>query len=371
MRARLKSCAVLAAALLAIPLYYMAPASAATQLCGATDTASVSGGQYIAQNNIWGADTPQCITVDGTSFTVDSAGHNNATNGAPAAYPSFYKGCHWGQCTTNSGLPVRVGDMPSVTSDWSTTQPSSGAYNVSYDLWYDSHPSTTTDPDGAEVMIWLNHRGGVQPAGSKVASGVQISGATWDVWYSQMNWNYIAFVRTSGTTSVSGLDLAAFTRDAVSRGYIQNAWYLIGVEAGFELWQGGAGLATNSFGVRVGGGTTTPPTTEPPTTPPPSSGDGCSATLRTDNSWNGGFTATVTVTNDGDAPLSGWSADWTFSGNQRITNGWNATVTQSGSSVHAVNAGYNGAVPAHGSTSFGFQGTGSAPGSPAITCAAR
>ncbi|TMR28375.1 cellulose binding domain-containing protein, partial [Actinomadura geliboluensis] len=107
-----------------------------------------------------------------------------------------------------------------------------------------------------------------------------------------------------------------------------------------------------------------------PTTPPPSS-DGCSATLRTDNAWNSGFTATVTVTNDGDAPLSGWSADWAFSGDQRVVNGWNATVTQSGSSVHAVNAGYNGAVPAHGSTSFGFQGTGSAPGAPAITCTAR
>jgi len=360
MRARLKSCAVLAAALLAIPLHSVPPASAATRLCGATDTTPVSGGEYIAQNNIWGADTPQCITVDGTSFTVDSAGHSNATNGAPAAYPSFFKGCHWGQCTANSGLPARVGDMPSVTSSWSTTQPSSGSYNVSYDLWYDSHPSTTTDPDGAEVMIWLDHRGGVQPAGSRVATGVQISGATWDVWYSRMNWNYIAFVRTSGTTSVSGLDLAAFTRDAVARGYIQNAWYLIGVEAGFELWQGGAGLATDAFGVTVGGGTTTPP---------PS--DGCSAVLRTDNSWNGGFTATVTVTNDGDAPLSGWSADWTFGGDQRVTGGWNATVTQSGPSVHAVNASYNGAVAAHGSTSFGFQGTGSAPGTPAITCAAR
>ncbi len=137
------------------------PASAATQLCGATDTASVSGGQYIAQNNIWGADTPQCITVDGTSFTVDSAGHNNATNGAQTAYPSFYKGCHWGQCTTNSGLPVRVGDMPSVTSDWSTTQPSS-ARTTCRTTSGTTPPGTTTDPDGAEVMIWLNHRGGVQ-----------------------------------------------------------------------------------------------------------------------------------------------------------------------------------------------------------------
>ncbi|MFB4309092.1 cellulose binding domain-containing protein [Actinomadura sp. GTD37] len=128
--------------------------------------------------------------------------------------------------------------------------------------------------------------------------------------------------------------------------------------------QGGAGLATDAFGVQVGG------TTTPPTDPPPSEG-GCTAALRTDNAWNGGFTATVTVTNYGDAPLSGWSADWTFSGGQRVSNGWNAAVTQTGPSVHAVDAGYNGAVAAHGSTSFGFQGTGSAPGAPDIASGAR
>jgi cellulose 1,4-beta-cellobiosidase len=59
---------------------------------------------------------------------------------------------------------------------------------------------------------------------------------------------------TTGTTSVSHLDLRALVADAVSRGYIGNSWYLIGVEAGFELWRGGAGLATDSFSVYVAGG---------------------------------------------------------------------------------------------------------------------
>ena len=40
------------------------------------------------------------------------------------------------------------------------------------------------------------------------------------------------------------LDLRALVSDAVNRGYIQNSWYLIGVEAGFELWRGGTGLAS-------------------------------------------------------------------------------------------------------------------------------
>jgi len=59
---------------------------------------------------------------------------------------------------------------------------------------------------------------------------------------------------TTGTTSVRHLDLQALAADAVSRGYIASSWYLISVEAGFELWHGGAGLATNSFSVNVAGG---------------------------------------------------------------------------------------------------------------------
>jgi cellulose 1,4-beta-cellobiosidase len=58
---------------------------------------------------------------------------------------------------------------------------------------------------------------------------------------------------TTPGSSVSGLDIGTLTQDAVSRGYTQTSWFLIDVEAGFELWQGGAGLATNSFSVSVSG----------------------------------------------------------------------------------------------------------------------
>jgi hypothetical protein len=43
------------------------------------------------------------------------------------------------------------------------------------------------------------------------------------------------------------MDIKAFTRDAVRRGAITPSWYLIGVEAGFEIWQGGRGLTTHAF----------------------------------------------------------------------------------------------------------------------------
>jgi glycosyl hydrolase family 12 len=94
----------------------------------------------------------------------------------------------------------------------------------------------------------------VRPAGSLVASSISIGNHDYDVWLRQGSWNTITYAMTTGTTSVSRLDLQELLADAVSRGYISNSWYLISVEAGFELWRGGAGLATNSFSVNVAGG---------------------------------------------------------------------------------------------------------------------
>ena len=44
-----------------------------------------------------------------------------------------------------------------------------------------------------------------------------------------------------------------FTQDAVGRGAIEPSFYLIDIEAGFEIWQGGQGLVSTGFKVRVGG----------------------------------------------------------------------------------------------------------------------
>ena len=94
----------------------------------------------------------------------------------------------------------------------------------------------------------------MRPAGSLVASNVSIGSHDYDVWLRQEGWNTITYTMTTGTTSVSHLDPQTLVADAVSRGYISNSWYLISVEAGFELWHGGAGLATNSFSVNVASG---------------------------------------------------------------------------------------------------------------------
>src|SRR5690242_4957049 len=89
---------------------------------------------------------------------------------------------------------------------------------------------------------------------------------------------------------------------------------------------------------------------------------GCQVSYAVSSQWSGGFGANVTITNLGD-PITSWTLKWSYAAGQTVTQAWNATVTQSGAAVTAVNAGYNGAVATNGTASFGFNGswTGSNP----------
>jgi hypothetical protein len=88
---------------------------------------------------------------------------------------------------------------------------------------------------------------------------------------------------------------------------------------------------------------------------PAAAATACDVTY-TANQWSTGFTADVRVTNNG-APVNGWAVTWTWPSNQRVTSGWNATVTQSGSSVTAAAPSYNPTLGTGASASFGFQAT--------------
>ncbi|WP_075824475.1 glycoside hydrolase family 6 protein [Streptomyces acidiscabies] len=80
----------------------------------------------------------------------------------------------------------------------------------------------------------------------------------------------------------------------------------------------------------------------------------CTVDYKVQSEWSTGFTANVTVTNNS-AAKSSWAVKWSYGGNQQVTSGWNAKVTQSGTAVTAANETYNGSLPTGGSVSFGFQ----------------
>jgi endoglucanase len=96
----------------------------------------------------------------------------------------------------------------------------------------------------------------------------------------------------------------------------------------------------------------------------------CTAAYTVSSDWGGGFNAEVKVANAGTLPLKSWKVSWTWSGSQKVTSMWNASHTQSGATVTAVNAAHNGSVPVGGSASFGLGGAPGGGAVPSVSCTA-
>ena len=243
--------AVTALGLTATPAF---GAPAGVQICDQYGSTHVSGDRYVVQNDEWGDSIQQCITAFDGGFTVDSGNHNLPTSGPPAAYPSIYAGCHYGNCSSGSGLPLQVSAFHDVhsTVDYGVA---AGQWDAAYDIWLDTSPTPQGQNNGAEIMIWGDHAGAPQPFGGRVGTA-DLAGAAWDVWEGRSNnggigWNVVSYVRQQPTTSLD-VHVQDFTADAGRRGYVQPSWYLTSVQFGFEPWQGGPGLRVNSFTVSAG-----------------------------------------------------------------------------------------------------------------------
>src|SRR5580698_184508 len=59
----------------------------------------------------------------------------------------------------------------------------------------------------------------------------------------------------------------------------------------------------------------------------------CSAAYSVQSDWGSGFTASLSITNNGTAAITGWTVTYSYAGNQTLSSGWNGAWTQSGKAV--------------------------------------
>ncbi|KXK62457.1 peptidase [Micromonospora rosaria] len=84
----------------------------------------------------------------------------------------------------------------------------------------------------------------------------------------------------------------------------------------------------------------------------------CRVSFVVTNSWGTGYSASVTVYNDGPA-INGWSLGWSFPGGQTLQGHWNGVFQQTGSAVTVTNENHNAAIPTGGAVTVGFTANGS------------
>ena len=179
--------------------------------------------------------------------------------GRPAAYPEIFTGYHWGH-RAGDAFPARLSSLSYARSSWAVSTdraPAGSAYNVAYDLWVNKHEQVAASgqPDGAEVMIWLAERAVPAPppdTPTVTVRGVRYYRIEFRRREHGVRWPLIIYRRMVPVSSVRGLGLLAFVADAAAQHQLSMSWYLESVEAGFEIWHGGTGLATKSFALSAG-----------------------------------------------------------------------------------------------------------------------
>ncbi len=229
------------------------PVRTPTALCSSTQGRAgytrVASGAYDVLLEEWGSTAELCLrTTGGTDFRITRSDISQWTVGA---YPNI------STILGHDGMPVRISQAGNPASSWSVRTPgTTGSFDVAYDITIGTRRAATSwDHGGAEVMIWLATRGHPYELGRVVASHVRIGHAAYTVWVAppsvtSVGQIAVTFVRERQTRAVTGLNLGRFIRLAASYGSFPTSEYLVRVQAGIEIIQGGKGFATTSFSYR-------------------------------------------------------------------------------------------------------------------------
>jgi Glycosyl hydrolase family 12 len=150
------------------------------------------------------------------SWNVTATADDSAHNGEVKTYPNVhvdYREPAWSSIRT-------------LRSTFAAQGPGVGVYDIAYDIWMNGVPGNP------EIMIWTENHG-QRPAGNVVASGVVLSGITWDVWATGGN-SYLAFEPRSTLPSGS-LDLKEMIDYLVAHGRVSASATLGQVGFGAEI----------------------------------------------------------------------------------------------------------------------------------------
>jgi hypothetical protein len=210
---------------------------------------SWSNGGYTLYNNVWGGGYgPQTIWANSYSNWGVWANHPNG--GGIKSYPNVTR-----------YIGRRLSSIGTLSSSFSMSLPSGGAWDAAYDIWDTSHAH--------EIMLWFNWTGNtdgsgnVKPisynwnsAGNPVPVTVNgstihnIGGHSWRVFRGNNGGNNVySFLRTSKTSSAS-VDVKAVLNWIKARGWFGDIT-VAEVQHGIEITSssGGMNFVMNSFSV--------------------------------------------------------------------------------------------------------------------------
>jgi hypothetical protein len=221
---------------LALPLIAAATALALTaQAASAAVWSSTdrwgtwSNGGYTLFNDVWGSN-PGPETIWANSFSNWGVWSDQPNTGGVKSYPDVSK-----------AVNQAVSSLSKITSSFSDTLPSAGAFESAYDIWANNNAD--------EIMLWT-YTQNVGPLGTLQATA-SVGGSSWNVYRGSNGSNAVfSFVRNGNETSGT-VDIKAVFSWLSSKGWLTNAT-LNTVDFGWEISSTnntGENFVVNSYSV--------------------------------------------------------------------------------------------------------------------------
>jgi large repetitive protein len=224
--------------------------------------------------------------------------------------------------------------LASGQASFTTSSLSQGAQSITASYGGDAADTASNSPTLTET---------VNPAAPTAPSNL----AATDASSSQINLTWSASA-TSGVTyniyesTTSGFAPSASTR--IATGVTATAYAASGLNSSTTYYYrvtavnaGGESAATNQASATTTGAL------------------GCHVSYSVTSQWNNGFTGAISIQNTGTTKITSWTLTWAWSGNQAVTEAWDANYKQSGANVTFTDESYNSTIAAGATVSgIGF-----------------
>ncbi|MBW8819593.1 MAG: endo-1,4-beta-xylanase [Streptomyces sp.] len=323
------------------------------------------------------------ITSSGLTFTMPSAAAGTNDNTVPqnqvikmtgSGTLGFLLTSSYGPATGTGTITYTDGSTQAYTlnsADWWSATPASGTA-LAVSSAYQNRPGNTTANQVGNIFSETvpltagKTLASVQlPNGSAVTSGSPALHIFALTTTATVGGNTVTVTSPGNQTGTVGTAITGVQVQATDSGAGQTLTYTAtGLPAGLSI--SSSGLIT---GTPTAGGNSTVTVTATDSTGASGSATFswavsggsntgvCHVAYARTSEWPGGFTANVTISNTGTSAINGWTLGFSFPGDQKVTNAWGATPSQSGAAVTAKNVDYDAAIAAGANISFGFQGT--------------
>jgi len=227
---------------------------------------NTSIGSFMFTTGVWNAtaSTSHAASISGTvdvknqkilisQFDWDAV--SSLTPGV-VMFSNFTIGKHPGTSTSSSSkFPVLISDLKPLmaTGNIQTICLTVCRYGTILDIFVMKNANATPQEVGLEIIVSLDNTGG-EPQQQFYVGQLTVNNITFNVYRNAFGgnfdttWNNVIYRAPRGTSYTNmQLDLSAFVKDSVTRGYAKNSDYLMSVELGTEVIHGKGQTLVNDF----------------------------------------------------------------------------------------------------------------------------